>query len=153
MDETIKALYEEFSVYERPEHFTDYKHCDECEEHNNTMKSASLDTLCSEHLGCIGYAPFSFLTEHALAYYLPRIIELASIGELNIHGEPFVLQVVLQLYPTNNYDRFTRYTKSQCHAVYEALCYTNATQYDVLREYHYDSDMEAAIQYWKNRCI
>jgi hypothetical protein len=151
MDQVIEKLYKEFSVYKRPAHFTDYKHCDECEEHDETMRRATLETLCSEHLGCIGYAPFSFLTEEGFAHYLLRIIELAAIGELNKFGEPFVLQVALQLCPTNNYDRFSRYTKSQCKAVYDALCHTNATQYEALSEYCYISDMENAIEYWKNR--
>lgn len=151
MDATIKNLYKEFSVYKRPEHFTDYKHCDECEEHDNTMRSATLKTLSSEHLGCVGWAPFSFLTEEGFAYYMPKIIELAANGELNIHGEPFVIQVILQLLPTNNHDRFSRYSTSQCKAVYEALCLTSAVQHEAINNYCYDSDMEKALEYWKSR--
>jgi hypothetical protein len=74
MDDVIKKLYKEFSVYERPKHFTDYEHCYECKEHDDMMKSASLETLNSEHLGGAGWAPFSFLTEEGFAYYMPRIL-------------------------------------------------------------------------------
>lgn len=60
LDEILKDLYKAFEHCNRPDHFTNYKHCPECYDHDETMRSTKLETLNSEHLGSAGYNPFNF---------------------------------------------------------------------------------------------
>ncbi|MBB3167296.1 DUF6714 family protein [Simiduia aestuariiviva] len=151
LEAIVKDLYYVFSCYPRPLNFTDYKHCPECEDHNETMKSATLATLESKHLGCVGYSPWCFLTEEGFAHYIPRILELAITGKGNAHGELFLDDILYVLAPKPEHDRFQRYTKHQCMAVFQALLYANKNFREQLVECFSHDDMDSALEYWSQR--
>ena len=115
------------------------------------MLSATLETLNSEHLGNIGYAPFSFLTEQGFAHYMPRIIELAITGAGNKHGDPFLIDIIFNLYPSGDFNRFKSYSDSQCKAILNALLYARDKYDSLLKETFYDDDIDIAIEYWQSR--
>lgn len=151
LEQIRDRLYSEFSDYARPEHFTDYEHCDECAEHDETMQSADLETLTAAHMGTGGWSPLSFLTEEAFGYYMPRLMELALIEDRNVHGEPFATLIMFHLNPTSDYDRFSAYTPSQCEAILDALLYIQKRHRETIVEYLFDEDLEPAIEYWRSR--
>ncbi len=65
----------------RPEHFTDYKHCCECAEHDATLTAFTPDTITREALGHAGWDPMTFATDTAFRYYLPALIRMALTKE------------------------------------------------------------------------
>ncbi|MFC1684177.1 DUF6714 family protein [Pseudomonadota bacterium] len=149
-EQIIKDAYDAFSECKRPDHFTNYLHCDECNEHDQTMRSATLETLDSKHLGCAGWAPFSFLTEEGFAYYMPRILELAITGKDNAHGELFLNDILFNLTPTDEYNRFKHYTIEQSRSVLNALRYAKDNFLDELMDYAAEGDLDNAIAYWQD---
>ena len=77
--ESIKILFE---AEQRPEHFTDYRHCEECAEHNDTLKKYARYELPLHALDNPGWDPICFLTPQAFRYLFPRLCELAyAMGE------------------------------------------------------------------------
>jgi hypothetical protein len=66
----------------RPEHFTDFEHCCECQEHDDTLRSTDIDTIGLEELGNPGWDPMCFATPEATHYYLPALIRL-SLDTMN----------------------------------------------------------------------
>lgn len=76
-DQIIAQTKQAFSDAARPEHFTDYSHCEECQEHNDLLRSRDLDTLKIEDVGNPGWNPISFTTPEAFRYYLPALMRLS----------------------------------------------------------------------------
>ena len=146
LTQILEALYQEFSDVEKPEHFTKFEHCEECREHNETMKSANLDTLTALHLGSFGWNPLSFLTEQGFAYFMPRLIELLLQDAKFRSGDPFAESMLFQLCPSASFDRFLSYSPQKCRAVLEALkYYKNHSTHDRFT----GEDVDKAIQYWQ----
>jgi len=62
---------------QKPEHFTDYKHCYECEQHDQTLINGSIDAIGLNELGNVGWDPMCFATAEGLKYYLPSLVRLS----------------------------------------------------------------------------
>ena len=60
----------------RPEHFTDYNHCEECAEHDETLCNEDYGTISLEELGNPGWDPLCFCHAEGLKYYMPGLIRL-----------------------------------------------------------------------------
>jgi hypothetical protein len=147
--ELIDNLYLAFNCYARPEHFTDYKHCDECLEHDQTMNSADLKTLNGSHVGTAGWSPFSFLTTEGFGYYMPRLLELSVRREKNKHGESVLSILLFHLAPSKDYDRFSGYSDVQRKVVLEALKLMLERHQSEIVEEFIQEDLESAIKYWQ----
>ena len=65
-----------FSV-SRPAHFTDYRHCCECAEHDETLLANDIDTIGLTELGNPGWDPLCFCSGPGLLYYTPALIRLS----------------------------------------------------------------------------
>jgi len=147
----IEDLYQCFSDYPRPENFTNFEHCNECLEHNETMKSASLDNLSGLHVGTTGWSPLGFLTEEAYGHCMPRFWELALTGEKNEHGESVLSVLLTDLGISISDDRFRGYSRNQCEAVVAALEFALERHRSSVVEEFIQSDLERAIRNWKKR--
>lgn len=75
--EVLADVRRAFSQVPRPEHFTDYKHCCECAEHDATLRAATPDTIGLAELGNPGWDPICFITVAGFQYYLPALARLA----------------------------------------------------------------------------
>jgi len=62
---------------EKPNHFTSYKHCEKCAEHDETLKGADIDSIGLEELGNPGWDPICFCTDEGKKYYIPSFIRLS----------------------------------------------------------------------------
>lgn len=62
---------------EKPEHFTDYLHCEECADHDETLLQFEIDTLGLEELGNPGWDPICFCSPEAKLYLTPALIRLS----------------------------------------------------------------------------
>ncbi len=61
---------------EKPVHFTNYKHCDECAEHDETLRTAELQTIGLDELGNPGWGPICFCSDEGKRYLAPAFIRL-----------------------------------------------------------------------------
>lgn len=145
----INDAYRAFSSFSRPEHFTDYTHCDECEEHDNTMRSCSLSEIGSNHVGNPGWSPIPFFTEQAFGYVMPRLLELALTNGINAHGEPFVFQYLLALTPLPEHRKFNNFTPEQAAVVLKSLYYIRDHMGAVVENECCQNDLTDAIALWE----
>lgn len=67
---------------DKPENFTNYKHCEECEEHDQTLRNGSIDSIGLEELGNPGWDPICFASTDGKKYYMPALIRL-SLNTVN----------------------------------------------------------------------
>ncbi len=62
---------------EKPQHFTNYRHCEECQEHDETLIGSSIDSISLEELGNPGWDPICFCGDEGKKYYMPAFIRLS----------------------------------------------------------------------------
>ena len=60
----------------KPEHFTDYRHCCECAEHDETLLACDVDSIGLEQLGNPGWDPICFCSPEGMIYYIPALVRL-----------------------------------------------------------------------------
>ncbi len=84
--EALRAIEEAFRGSPRPEHFTDYRHCCECAEHDELLRSRDLDTLGIADVGNPGWDPICYITDEGFRYYLPALARLALAAPLEAGG-------------------------------------------------------------------
>ncbi|WP_052659214.1 hypothetical protein [Pseudomonas sp. LFM046] len=93
----LATLDAAFGDCPRPEHFTDYRHCCECAEHDETLRSRDRETLRHADVGNAGWDPLCFCSAEGIAYYLPALARFAleePTPELDWYG----WQLVFHLY-------------------------------------------------------
>ncbi len=61
----------------RPEHFTNFGHCEECLEHDQTLLKWDIDTIGIPELGNPGWDPMCFCSFEGKKYYMPALIRLS----------------------------------------------------------------------------
>lgn len=61
----------------KPEHFTNYEHCEECAEHDRTLLSSDIDTIGLNELGNPGWDPICFSSQEGKKYYMPAFVRLS----------------------------------------------------------------------------
>ncbi len=72
----IESAKELFDV-QRPEHFTEYDHCEECAEHDQTLLSSEIDFIGLDELGNPGWDPICFTSTEGKKYFLPAFVRLS----------------------------------------------------------------------------
>lgn len=77
MSDVLDQIWRAFGSVSRPDHFTDYMHCEECTEHDETLRSHSPDTIGVNELGNPGWDPICFATPEGFNYYMPGLARLA----------------------------------------------------------------------------
>jgi hypothetical protein len=75
----------------RPEHFTDYRHCCECAEHDETFRAHTPASIGLSELGSPAWDPVCFATDEAFRYFFPALVRLAVQGT----GETYYLDQFL----------------------------------------------------------
>jgi hypothetical protein len=60
----------------KPGHFTTYRHCCECAEHDATLLAYDVDSIGLQALGNPGWDPLCFAFVDGLLYYMPALIRL-----------------------------------------------------------------------------
>lgn len=112
MKELLDQIREMFAADSRPEHFTDYTHCEECADHNETLKKYDRYTIPLDELNNPGWDPVCFLKPEAFRYVFPRLCELAY----GMNKEYYLDQFLFHL--ENNVNLLTKAEKDK---VYELL--------------------------------
>jgi hypothetical protein len=72
----IKQAQDKFAV-KKPPHFTDFGHCSECAEHDETLRGSSIDQIGISELGNPGWDPLCFCSAEGIEYYFPALVRLS----------------------------------------------------------------------------
>ncbi len=85
------AVADRLFAVPRPQHFTDYRHCCECAEHDRTLQAFDPRTIGLEQLGNAAWDPLCFAGNEAFKYYFPASLRLALTGS----GEDYYIDQFL----------------------------------------------------------
>lgn len=93
----LVAIDAAFGACPRPEHFTDYRHCCECAEHDELLCSRDRSTLRHADVGNAAWDPICFCSPQGIAYYLPALVRFA-LDEPGEQLDWYGWQLVFHLY-------------------------------------------------------
>jgi len=80
----------------KPTHFTNYQHCCECAEHDETLLAHDVDSIGIEQLGYPSWDPLCFSNAEGLIYYMPALIRL-TLDTIDNPQEMYLEQLLFHL--------------------------------------------------------
>lgn len=143
----IKAQVERvFSGVSKPVHFTNYKHCEDCVEHDETLRSFDRDTIGLEQLGHPGSDPMCFVLPEAFKYYFPALVRLALDSD---GSDSYLSQFLFHMtYEGEGSRFFGDFSKPQRQAALEVLRHIRANMARAIEEWSLETELEEAIALW-----
>lgn len=146
--EILAVIDSAFGDAPRPEHFTNYTHCEECAEHDELLRNRDRNTLQRSDVNNPGWDPICFCSPEGLAYYMPALARFAlqePLHELDWYGA----QLLFHLYQGANYNEFFNFcSPSQRKSVAALLAHFVETR-ATLAEFEAD-DLLRAHEIWSN---
>ncbi len=137
-----------FASAERPEHFTNFGHCDECRDHDDLLRSRDLETLTIDDVGNQGWDPIIFTSAAAFAYYIPALARLALAAPhpaWGWYGDQ--LSVHLRMDGRRN-SRWSHCSPPQREAIRALLEHIFATRSDIIQRYDIFPEFSEALDVW-----
>jgi len=124
----------------KPAHFSDYKHCCECAEHDQTLLTFDVDSVGLAELGNPGWDPLCFSSAEGLMYYLPALIRL-TLDTMDDPRDAYLDQMLFHLvYDGPNNRLVSACSKEQREFVADFLEYLMETYCSQIDERVFTSD-------------
>jgi len=135
-----------FASSAAPENYTDRNHCEECAEHDETLRTFTPETIGIDQLGNPGWDPICFVLPDAFKYYFPALVRLAPEAEgLNSYLEQFLFHVT---YQGENSRYFKYFSKAEREAALDVLRYIRSSMKRPVKEWGLESELDEAIELW-----
>jgi hypothetical protein len=145
----IQIITEAFSGIEKPEHFTNFTHCDECKEHDDTLRARTVETLQRKDLGNAGWDPITFCSEEGIAYFFPALARFALLPDAWRDNSWYGAQLLSHLSYEGPANRFLVWcSPAQRNAVYTLLMHMMDTKAEAVSSYGTDDDLLGALCAW-----
>ena len=158
--EALKKINDAFGATPRPEHFTNYRHCPECAEHDELLRSRNLKTLSLADVGNPGWDPICFVTNEGFKYWMPALAKLALEPETEQY-DWYLPQLLFHLNdrgkPNNYRGKSKRYladaSPQQYNAVTQFLIYIEDTRPELVDKYGVKEELKDTIDLWANNSL
>jgi hypothetical protein len=146
----IQAVQRAFAKRRKPEHFTNYEHCEECAEHDEVLRSRDIFSLRIEDVGNAGWDPICFISPEGFAYYLPALVRLALAEPVKPHGW-YGRQLLRHLCSDGRRnERVLACTFEERRAIVVFLQYLVETRSQLADCYDCSDELFQAIDYWSD---
>ena len=133
---------------EKPDVFTDLDHCDECTEHNNTLKNSDVKTIGLDALGSPSWDPICFCSVEGKLYYTPAFLRL-SLDTLD--QEFYLDQFLFHLIWDGENNRYYQACSSeQRKFIASFLSYILDNYAQIVEDNLCDENLLQAHQIWSN---
>ena len=130
----------------RPDHFTDFRHCCECAEHDETLREHTRDSIGLKQLGSPAWDPIDFTTAEGFLYYFPALVRLAltSDGD-SYYVDQFLSHLICDGPANRRWQAFSRPERRLVKNVLDALLETKVDEIEAAM----DADrLIEAIEIW-----
>ena len=140
-----------FGGVERPEHFTNFVHCEECAEHDELLRMRDRESLCVEDVGNPGWDPICFCSPIGIAYYFPTLARFALAEQNPEQCDWYANQLLFHLYSgfTEN-ALFLHCSLAQRRAVARFIAHIIETRASLIDLYSAADDFLRCHQLWND---
>ena len=143
----IKEAYDAFANFKKPKQGTKYTDFEEGE-FNAVLLSAARRSLTMEQIGTVCWSPISAMTPEALAYFMPRLIELAVTRAVDCDGEPFFCHFINAFSEGPANDRFKMFEQAQRRVMADSFRFLIDTYREELRREGWLDEACRAVESW-----
>ena len=134
----------------KPDHFTNYNHCCECAEHDQTLITFDVDSIGLEQLGNAGWDPLCFCSSDGLIYYMPALIRLV-VDNVDDPGRSYLDQLLFHLILDGSGNRLvTACTKQRRKFIAEFLEHLITNHSEQVETICAQDDILKAHQIWSS---
>ncbi|GAB2897477.1 hypothetical protein GCM10027046_28800 [Uliginosibacterium flavum] len=147
----VTSAFEAFSGYEKPAHSTNHQHCGECAEYDELLSEILRQDLSIEQIGTDCWGPISFLTPEAMAYYMPRLIELAASGVDGKDRDPYYIQFINSVSAGPSDRQYGLFGLAQNKAVACGLSFIKENYYEGICAHCWEDELEKSLIDWSRR--
>ena len=137
-----------FGSCKRPAHFTNYKHCEECLEHDELLRARDLDSLTIADVGNPGWNPIPFTTPAAFGYYFPALVRLSLDEPDDFYGWYFRELLFFLTYEDTENQHLHHFTPDEQQAVVAFLRHVAATRRQLFEEHCCEVDFQKTLSLW-----
>ena len=131
---------------EKPDSFTNFNHCDECFEHNETLVNSSIDEIGLAELGNPAWDPICFCSAEGKKYYTPAFVRLClETVDDDFYFDQFLFH--LEVDGENN-SYFTACSTEQRAFLAKFVAYMIETHSDKLEAFFCADQALRAYQIW-----
>ncbi|MFH1885278.1 MAG: helix-turn-helix domain-containing protein [Pseudomonadota bacterium] len=149
-EDLIHRAYGAFSGFKKPARCVIHgDDCPECRDHQQTLARASRETLSMEDLGPITFSPLPHMSPEALAYFLPRLAELAVKNQADVDREPFLTRFIALVHDGPEIDRFRLFGPEQRRVVADTLKFLREHYAGVIQREGWTTEWEEALGRWR----
>lgn len=139
-----------FAGVVKPEHFTDYAHCDECSEHDHTLRARTRTSLRRCDLGNGGWDPITFSSAEGIGYLFPALARFALLPDVWRENSWYACQFLSHMAWDGCKNRFLAWCAPvQRSAVHSLLEYLSATRGEAVAQHSSQDDLQAALAAWQ----
>ena len=151
--DVLNKIIDAFGGSPRPDHFTNYRHCCECAEHDELLRSRDIDTLTVEDVGNPGWDPICFVIEEGFTYFIPALCRLALESVKSPSGW-YPPQLLFHLnYQGKENKHLLAASAAQRDAVVQLLIHIEDTRDELVREYGVKEELGLTIGLWANSSL
>jgi hypothetical protein len=144
----IKEARQRFAI-SKPQHFTDFGHCPECAEHDETLLGSSIDQIGIKELGNPGWDPMCFCSAEGIEYYFPALVRLSLDTASN--EDFYFCQLLFHLEYGGKENRFFQHCSlSQREFVVAFIEHMIVTYPDELEESMCATDALSTYELWQS---
>jgi hypothetical protein len=146
--EIIDAVERAFSDCAKPEHFTNHLHCEECEEHDQTLLLHDRESLRVGHVNNPGWDPLCYCSPAGKAYYMPALVRFA-LANVTEDSFPYWQQLLFHLEGDGPDNAFVEHcSKAQRHAVAAFLEHLIESRAAVIEQFGTTDEILKTHGYW-----
>jgi hypothetical protein len=132
----------------KPAHFTNYRHCCECAEHDATLLAHDVDSISLQQLGNPGWDPLCFASPESFLYYVPALIRI-TLDTMAKPQERYLDQLLFHLIRDGKaHDLVRACSREQRVFVAEFLVYLIDQYGAEIDECTYSDDILKAHEIW-----
>ena len=148
--EILRKVSEAFAGIKKPEHFTNFDHCGECKEHDDTLRARTCETLQREDLGNSVWDPICFCSAEGIGYFFPSLARFALLPSVWRDNSWYGDQLISHLADEGTENHFHIWCSAQQRkAVAALLAYLMETRHEAVASCMCEDDLLAALQVWQ----
>lgn len=141
----IEQATQYFKV-KKPEHFTNYQHCCECFDHDQTLLTHNVKSIGWDELGNAGWDPLCYVTPQGFIYYFPALVRLClESDETNYYLSQFLFHLICDGYKNQFVEVFNL---QQRQFVVDFLTYLIESKAELIEQYGDTDNLFLAIDIW-----
>lgn len=143
-----------FADAPKPEHFTNFEHCPECREHDDTLKAGSRESITRDALGNPGWDPICFCTPAGLAYYFPALTRFALLPDVWPNRDWYGELLLFHLAYDEEENPFLRFcSPARRRAVVALLRYLGDSRSPLVQDGGCETQLQVALRWWQAAAV